>query len=334
MKARALSYTIFLSLGLAALPKDVLADEAEPNPMGGFGATIIYENAVGRGTFTTGGEFNDRSLWTMLLSVRPKWTFHDEENLKFTLGARLDVDKNIVENADSLNTRKHETNVYDVRLSLAWGGYEIKPAKLTVSSVFEIFTPTSKLSQLQNKILGTRLYVTTSYKPLSWLSATWQVYATKNFNKYTNNVLDSDDFDIAPLTRAGGAEAVAEGLAAIGSGNPEWGLTNRGILEFSFLEKFSFTIDFLYTQSWTYNDIEIDALSSPNAVAGRGYTDLATGTLEVAYDVTDYLNVALGTTTEQTPKTADNKEFRFPFWDTSNGADNRQIFYLDLTGKF
>ena len=37
---------------------------------------------------------------------------------------------------------------------------------------------------------------------------------------------------------------------------------------------------------------------------------------------------------EQAPLTPDNGSARFPFWDTSNGADNRQVFYTDLVGSF
>jgi hypothetical protein len=48
------------------------------------------------------------------------------------------------------------------------------------------------------------------------------------------------------------------------------------------------------------------------------------GSLEVGVEVIDELSVAIGTLVQQAPKTADNRKFRFPFWDTTNGADNRQ----------
>ena len=70
------------------------------------------------------------------------------------------------------------------------------------------------------------------------------------------------------------------------------------------------------------------------AQSGRGRTDVMAGSLEVGVEVIDELSVAIGTLVQQAPKTADNRKFRFPFWDTTNGADNRQIFYLDITGTF
>ena len=340
MKARALSTTFLFSLGLTLLPSLALADgptataEAEPPaPLGGFGGTLIYENSVGKGSFVGDGEFNDRPYWSMLLSIRPKFTISKAH--KVSVGLRQDIDKVIIDNADSANTRNRQTTVYDTRLSVSWGEFaKIEPAFLKFSTTAELFLPTSRNSQMATKYLGTRLYLTAGFEPLSWLSLSYQFAGTKNFNRSNNYVLDPKDFSIAPISRAGGAEALSDGLVATGVSPTEWSIYNRGILELKFLEKFTFTIDFVYTQAWGYQSFPIDELSSPNAKAGRSYSDLTDGTLELNYDVTDYLGVALGTVTEQLPKTSDNKEFRFPFWDTSNGAANRQTFYLDVVGTF
>ena len=78
---------------------------------------------------------------------------------------------------------------------------------------------------------------------------------------------------------------------------------------------------------------DADLCASPNATAGVGQSDVMWGGLEVSYAVHEYVDLALGSWTEQAPKTADGEAFRFPFWDTTNGAANRQVFYLTVTGS-
>ena len=172
------------------------------------------------------------------------------------------------------------------------------------------------------------------FAPLDWMSLTYGFSATKNFNEYTNSVGDVDEFDFPLPSRAGGSEGVSEGLVATGKQITEWSLMHQVGLGFSFLEDFSVDVVWYYYQNFTYQSFELDELSSVNAVGGRGYSDLMVGVIEVGYSVTDYLSLSLGTLVEQTPKTADNQNFRFPFWDTTNGADNRQTFYLDVVARF
>ena len=96
----------------------------------------------------------------------------------------------------------------------------------------------------------------------------------------------------------------------------------------------SFVIDFEMLHLFSYQAIPLDQYSSPYAQEGRGQTDLMYGTLEVSWEVMEHLSLALGTVVEQTPLTADNTGPRFPWWDTTNGSANRQVFYLDVTGSF
>ncbi len=44
--------------------------------------------------------------------------------------------------------------------------------------------------------------------------------------------------------------------------------------------------------------------------------------------------MSLGWLVDQTPKNTSDGSFRFPWWDTTNGADNVQSFYLDLVASF
>ena len=96
--------------------------------------------------------------------------------------------------------------------------------------------------------------------------------------------------------------------------------------------RFGVTLDWTLVHSWTYQRFPADALSSPYAQESRGLSDSMVGSLEFSVEVLDQLSVGVGTLVEQTPKTLDNERFRFPFWDTTNGAANRQVFYVDVIG--
>jgi len=331
--------SLFCLSALLWMPLTVLAEEETTTATAeseerdwGYGGLVLLSNSVGRGTFI-GDEFNARPSWNMLLSVRPKFTISKKHNLIMQL--RFDMNQTLVDNADTTAAVPNEFLLYDIRLGLYYNNFvDLKDVGLKLSAWGEFFFPTSKLSQLQTKILGLRLGLKTSYKPLDWMSITFSSYATKNFNRYTNYVLDEDDFSIPLVARAGGAESVESGLVANGLAPSEWFVTNAISVGFTFLEKFNATVGWTMLNAFSYADHPIDELSSPHAVAGRGRADLMYGTIEVGYGITDNVSVSLGSTVEQSPKTADNQSFRFPFWDTTNGAANRQSFYLDVAGSF
>jgi len=296
-----------------------------------WGGLVLLETAVGRGTFVA-DEYNARPSVDMLLSVRPKFVISKKHNLKMT--ARVDMNQTLVDNADSAASKPNQFLLYDVRLRFDWSKFaEVKAANLSWSTWGELFFPTSKLSQMQTKILGARLGVMTKYKPLKWLSLSYSLYATKNFNRYTTYVLDPSDFSSPLPARAGGAEAVESGVA-IGRSPSEWIVYNAVGATFTFLKDFNASISWTMLNAFSYFDYPKDDLSSPNAIGGRGRSDLMYGTIEFGYTVTKNISLALGTTVEQSPKTDDNESFRFPFWDTTNGAGNRQSFYLDVVGTF
>lgn len=313
-----------------ALPPMALA--ADRGPLGGFGGTVIYENSLGRGTFLS-DEFNRQPYWNMSFSIRPSYKI--DPDLGITARMRLDISQNIVENSSSTNTRPHDVQIGDLWLYVSFTDFlKIEPAFLKFSGYAALFLPTSRVSDLTRKIIGTRLSATMAFEPLNFMKLDYSFTATKNFNRYTNSAVDTTDFDFPALSRAAGPEQVTEGLVATGKQITEWALAHRVGLTFTFLDDFAVELHWYYFQNFTYQGFEVDEFSSPHATGGRGYSDLMWGVIEVSYSVTDYLGVALGTLTEQTPKTSDNQDFRFPFWDTTNGSANRQTFYLDVVGTF
>jgi len=292
------------------------------------GGSVGLTTSLGRGTVNSGP---DHSPYAGLgLSLRPRVRLPGD--LGMSLSLRFDIDAVLVDSAYSFGTERQQLWLSDLLLTYAWADFvKVESAGFGVSGSFGLTFPTSLLSQQASKILGLRLGLSAAWEPVGWLSVTYSVSGTRNFNKYDTAILDDDDFGAARLRRVGGAESVASGLTATGAGVTAWALGNDLEVGFTFLDDFSFTIGFGLLTVWSEKSIPKDRFSSPYSVGGTGRADLMTGSLALAWEPLDLLAIELGTVVEQAPKTEDNARFRFPFWDTTNGAMNRQLFYLDVT---
>jgi len=317
-------------LALALLTAPAHADEPAEDTDGlPFGASVMAEVSVGAGSFTPGPAA--RPYVNLLMDFDADYTF---EPLGLVVGLGFSFHVNAVENADSGNTVPNQVRPGDVSLGarlpdlLAW-----KAIGLGITPRVALVLPTSLESQYVGKYLGMKAGVGVTYEPIDWLAVDARASVTKNLNAYTTAVLAAEDFDRPPLSRAGGAEAVGATRIATGGGVTSWYTTWGLGATFTALEVLSFLIDFEMLHSFGYQTIPLDAYSSPYAQAGRGQSDLMYGTLEVSWEALEYLTVALGTLVEQAPLSDDNTRARFPFWDTSNGSENRQVFYLDVTGS-
>ena len=299
--------------------------EAKRLPVGG---SVGLTTSLGRATLNGGPDH--QPYLGMSLSMRPRVDL--VRDLGMSLAMRLDVDFELVDNAYSESTERQQVFLSDLLLTYAWKDFvKLESAGLGVSGTFGFAFPTSLLSQHASKVLGLRLGVSAAWEPVAWLSVTYSISGTRNFNRFDSAVLDDADFRTSPLRRVGGPESVASGLTATGAGVTAWALGNDLEVGFTFLDDFSFTIGFGLLTAWSDKSIPKDDRSSPYAVGGTGRADVMTGSLAFGWEPLDVLAVELGTTVEQAPKTEDNARFRFPWWDTTSGALNRQVFYLDVT---
>ena len=314
--------------------RDQQTGSAKASPLGGFGGLVIYENSIGRGTFSsfTDGAA-DQPLWTMSFSMWPNYTLSRDRGL-LRLQLRVGMDINIIENFNSLNTRPSDTRLRDIQIVLQWINFaQFKPANLSWSAFFRIGIPTSLLSQLETRILQARVDLNTVWTPARWLRINYFFSIYRNFHRYANRVVDTSDFDLPPSTRSNGAEALGGALLATGVGNPEWQLLHG--VGFTFAAKgFYAAFNWFLLQTYGYQHFSKDSQASPYGVDGRARLDLMVGAIELGYSVNRSFTIALGSSTLQSPLTANNQSVRFPFWDTTNGSANRQTFYLDLVGSF
>lgn len=339
MKARHLLRPFLCTLLLTALPQTASADDDDEHPLYGFGGTLIYEHSVGRGAFASFGDTNDElgsadlASWGHSLSIRPSYTISKKLKMKLTL--RVDISQELVETYASTNTKPNDVQVGDVRVTFGWTDFvKIKPAFLAWNFSTTIYFPTSRLSQVTSRFLAWNMGLTTKFAPAKWFKLDYAFGATKGFHEYTSAVIEEKDFDIPFATRASGAENVAEGLQALAGVNTEWSLSHRIGTVFTFAEDWSVELHWYYFQYFGYGSFEEDEFTAAQAKTGTPYSDLMWGVIEVGYSVNKHLSLALGTLTAQSPKTSDNESFRFPFWDTTNGASNRQTFYFDVIGSF
>ena len=194
----------------------------------------------------------------------------------------------------------------------------------------EFFFGTSSLSRFVGKQVGMQVTVTTKYNPKKWLEVRHGISLTKNINKFTTTTLDWSNFEQPRVTRPGGAENVAEGFTATGEGVISFAIANEFVAEATLPHKFAVLVGMEIVNGFTYDNGQMDTFSSAYAVGGRGQRDLIYGSVEVYWAPINELEFAVGSVVMQAPKSADNVGFRFPWWDTTNGAMNRQTFYLRL----
>jgi hypothetical protein len=325
MVSTALWFSSLLAVG-SSVEEAQKAGERGPL-LGPIGLRASMDTSIGRGSFLGGPEARPYAnlYWTLAPSVRL------DRKGDLTARAQLGFSVNLVENADSTNTYPHQVQLDDLELRLRHADIARLPeAWLRWAGDLTVYLPTSHLSQLAGKILGLRAGLETTFAPLGWLSLGWTCRLTKNFNLADSEVLHDAAFDRGPVFRPSGPERVSAGVTATGRGVTSFALENGWDLTVTLPLRFSVLVDFTLLHAWSAVEDSFDSKSSAHAVGGRGRSDLMYGTIELGWEPIEELEFSLGTVVEQAPKTADNQSFRFPFWDTTNGAANRQMFYVGV----
>ncbi len=323
----------------SSAPTPVAEDDSDTPAWHPFGGSLLVSQSIGTGTFIEGPAA--RPYYNLAVVLKPHVVISEAFNLN--VRARFGFDVNLVDNADSTRSYPRQVLVSDVRLGLSMSpvitvDFERWPtsdssASLALNAWFDLVLPASLASQIATKYLGLRFGAEATFSPFDWLELGYELSVTKNFNALPNTVIDARDFSAPPKARAGDPAGVDTFLIATGAGVTEWGVGNSVYLSFSFLERLTLYVEFNITHAFTYlRDIPKDELSSPFAHANRGRSEVMGGTIELAIELMDHLSVAIGTVTEQTPYSLDGQTLRSPFWDGTNGATNRQVIYLDVTG--
>lgn len=200
--------------------------------------------------------------------------------------------------------------------------------------------PTSDLSLAEGLYFSPDVSIT-ALKPFGGMILVYAFGLSKNFHEYTSQVFDANELDV--IARDGGAEQVTADRIAEPGVLTSFGMTNSFVLIYNAKPWFQFRTGLTYSDSWSYDNgtiSEEDALTSPNAVVGRGHRQNVSGNFGVRFLVAGDsffgrgLQVRLGANTSGPPLTSDNNGVRFPFWDFENGQSTRTTLSLGLSGTY
>lgn len=220
--------------------------------------------------------------------------------------------------------------------TLAAGGGAGKPLTLPgnirVSFLGLVALPTSKGSQYQTRYL--RLdgagNLTRGFGPVS---LTYQLRFQKNFNRYTNAVVDFDKLAESPIARDGGAENLPNSLVAVGLENFSFTIRNTMLASISLPKGFSMQLVYVLLSNFGYLNHPTDDMSSTNATAGRAHLDLQFGQVALNYAAAPWVT-SLQVSTFSSPYTRDGQGVRFPFFDFRSTTDNLTTISLGVTRLF
>lgn len=213
-----------------------------------------------------------------------------------------------------------------------------KRTGIKLSGQFRIVIPSSYESVYSNLALGMALGFSLSKnfklpKDVG-ISLSLGAVATKNFHRHIyrgNGPGDTTGCRGLSNPSAAGTAAIGE-IATVsdtdtcgGSLNTSVSVVSSGSLGLSW-KKLSFGVTLIFVSAFKYS-FPKDQFTSTHAVS-RGQVDSTWGLLSVGYDINDHFGLSLGLSSSQPAKTADNKGYRFPFFDFQSGnyANNTQVF--------
>ncbi|MFZ5472177.1 MAG: hypothetical protein ACOZIN_22325 [Myxococcota bacterium] len=125
--------------------------------------------------------------------------------------------------------------------------------------------------------------------------------------------------------------------------NTAWSLSSNLSASYQANDKLSFSAGFRLGTSFKYAIVSevdeftpkaVDSNGNPVATTGMARSDNMIGSLGASYAVNDVFEVSAGMQTEGPPKTMDNKNFRFPWFDFVSGADNLTAYSVAVTASF
>lgn len=223
----------------------------------------------------------------------------------------------------------------DISLSAGWKGHTFKSIGLNLAPSLSLGIPTSKSSRLNSQITNIGAELALSKTFFEKLSMQGVVSATKYFHRYKTSVIDPDRVgEDNVLFRPGEAEDVGNGLVALGGRNISHVLSFGGATQVKIIEKLSGSISYFFVNYYSYPGNDGDEFSSEYAKPGRNLAQAVSTSVTLSYKPMNWMTVSGGVGSFMSPKTSDNKSFRFPFWNTDGAAANRSWLQLGVSAKY
>ena len=82
------------------------------------------------------------------------------------------------------------------------------------------------------------------------------------------------------------------------------------------------------------NGLPTTVFTNANADVGRGHFQLTSGAIRLSYVASQYFMATISLSSQQPWKTADNKSYRFPFFDFESTANNFTFIGTSISGFY
>ncbi len=278
-------------------------------------SSLSLRTSVGSGTFVT-NEFSDNPFVSQTLSLRPNFRLTSglSANASFSLECEYTQ-------PDNPNGRRCAPS--DLRLGISHFRLWTDPLlKGRITGSFSAFFPTSYASRFNGTVTNLRLglgYVFTLFNNrlmVSYSGAAQKYLPTSKIRGFRASDAPNSDLPLF-LTRGSAAQDAAAGSG--GPMNDNWAVINSLSMNLTILPGF-----FAQMSVGVFNFFRFAVADefARDDLASTGRVDFTFGSVALAYAPLDYLSVSLGLSSFQPAKTADNKSFRFPFYDFSSPSNN------------
>ncbi|MBM4397861.1 MAG: hypothetical protein FJ087_19525 [Deltaproteobacteria bacterium] len=290
-----------------------------------FGGIVILEQSLGVGTFVD-NQYARTPSYAWLLSLRPRYYFTN----KLSAELRFDITQELTTSYGTSTTYKRQVMPSDLLLTVRYHPvYRIPVVGIGISPFVRLGAPTSYESRYRNLYLSTAAGLDLN-RLLGPVYLNYTFRTTKNFNRTTVATVTGP----VAVFRQAGAEDLGGGEVATGDNNVEWSIFNSLMATFILSDEWSVSLQLAIANSWIYKSYANDALTAEYAKPGRGQRDRTYGTIDVSYQPWEHFGFSLGVSSTQPAKTADNKSFRFPFFDFTSEGNNYTTFYFDVYATY
>jgi hypothetical protein len=293
-----------------------------------FGVNVTLEQVLGIGTFVS-DTYARNPYYGWSLALRPRYYF----NAKLFAELTFILQGELTKSYQSSTTFKRQVMPSDLVLNLKYNNVATIPGiKVNFSPYIRLGAPTSYESRYRNLYLSTAAGFNLNRMFGSHVFLDYMFRFNKNWNKTAQPTVAGASIALA---RMKGNEDMGGGEVINGDDNNiSFSVYNALTGSFIINDEWSLTLQLAIQNSWTYLSIPKDALSSDNAKAGRGQRDRTYGTIDLSYQPWQHFGFSLGLTSAQPAKTANNKSFRFPFFDFSSEGNNFTQVYFDVYANY
>lgn len=294
-------------------------------------------SSIGQGTFMT---VKNDSGWED--TVKAPDNAYDRVSLSLSLGADYTLKEFTfgVEAAMSQyltagggRNEVQEFRFQDVELSASWAGYTFEATDIKFAPSLSVGLPASTISRYESLWADTSLGLRFSKNFFKKVTIAYTLSGTMFFHEYTSPAVSLEKIGYEnALYRAN--ELLSSTHIAVDGYNSQFGLSNSLSVRVPIWSTLTASVGYGLNTYWTYHHDNNDEFASEFACVGRCTTQMSSGSVSLGYGINDWLSVSAGLSSRQAPKTADNKSFRFPFWNFTGAAANMSSFSLGVSGTY